>query len=92
MEIVLIIVGVLILAALAYMGNRSRKRRRIEEMRRREKLAAEAEGHRSMAGQHEQKAEELQEQSEREAERAERHQRRAAEADPEIQTEADARR
>mgnify|MGYP006347792503 CR=1 FL=1 len=53
MTILIIIVAVLVIAYLLYVGNR---RRQVEAARKREKLGAEAEGHRSMASSHEEKA------------------------------------
>ena len=91
MTIVLIVAGVLVLAYLLYLGNRSRQERRLEAERERAALEQQAEGHRSMAADHEAKAEELREEAERVEERADRHKQRAAEVDPEIQTQADAR-
>jgi hypothetical protein len=90
MTVLIIIVAVLVVAYLLYLGNRARDRRRLEAARRREKLGAEAEGHRSMAGQHEQEAEELREAAESAEQRAARHQERAVEVDPEIDADADA--
>jgi hypothetical protein len=91
MTVLIIIVAVLVIAYLLYLGNRVRERRRLEAAQERERLGTEAAGHRSMADQHESKAGELQEAADREQRRAERHQRRAAEVDPDVQTEADAK-
>jgi uncharacterized protein HemX len=84
MTVLIIIVAVLVIAYLLYLGN---KRRQVESARKREKLGAEAEGHRSMASTHEEKAAELSEAAEREQRRAERHDKRAAEVDPEVETD-----
>ena len=67
MEIILIIVGVLIIAYLLYLGNR---RRQVKEAERREALGAQAEGHRSIASEHDRKASELADKAERERESA----------------------
>lgn len=84
MTIAIIIVAVIVIGALLYVGNR---RRQVEQARKREKLGAEAEGHRSMASSHEEKAAEHAEAAQAELERAERHQARADEVDPEVETE-----
>jgi hypothetical protein len=81
MTILIIIVAVLVIAYLLYLGNR---RRQVEAARKREKLGAEAEGHRSIASSHQEKAAELSEAAEKELERANRHEERAAEVDPEV--------
>ena len=83
MEIILIIVGVLIIAYLLYLGNR---RRQVKEAERREALGAQAEGHRSIASEHDRKASELADKAERERESADLHQERAAEVDPAVDT------
>jgi FtsZ-interacting cell division protein ZipA len=83
MEIVLIvIVAVLVLAALLYLGRKRSERVRHERELHREKLAAEARGHREMADDHGQKAGELHEAAEREERRAERHAVRARQVEP----------
>jgi hypothetical protein len=82
MDAVLLIAGVLVIAFLLYLGNRARERRRAEVERERHKALEQAEGHRSMATDHEHKAEELREAAEAEEHRAERHQARAAQVDP----------
>lgn len=83
MTILIIIVAVLAIGYLLYQGNR---RRQVEAARKREKLGAEAEGHRSMASSHEEKAAEHAEAAQAEQERAERHQQRAEEVDPEVES------
>lgn len=88
MTVLIIIVAVLAVAFLLYLGNQARERRQLEEARKREKLGAEAEGHRSMAGQHEEKAEELREAAESAEQRAAHHQERAVEVDPEVDADA----
>ena len=84
MTVLIIIVAVLVIAYLLYLGN---KRRQVTAARNREKLGAQAEGHRSMASTHQEKASELSEAAEREQRRAERHDKRAAEVDPEVETD-----
>ena len=91
MTTLIIVVAVLVLAYLLYLGYRGREKRRIEAARERERLGEQAQGHRSMAAQHEGKAEELREAAEREQVRASRHKERAADVDPEVQTTSEAR-
>ncbi|MGZ5335344.1 MAG: hypothetical protein ACXWZ6_07855 [Solirubrobacterales bacterium] len=82
MTILLIIIGVLVIAGLLYLGRRRPDRMRHERAVERENLEAEARGHSSMAGDHEQKAGELREAAEREERRAERHAERARQVEP----------
>ena len=82
MTILLIIIGVLVIAGLLYLGRRRSERQRRERAVEREKLEAEARGHRSMSEDHDQKAGELREAAEREERRAERHAERARQVEP----------
>jgi uncharacterized protein HemX len=89
MTVVIIIVAVLVIGYLLYLGN---KKRQVEAARKRERLGAQAEGHRSMASSHEQKAAEHAEAAQAELSRAERHEERAAEVDPNVEAEEARRR
>ncbi|HET8976095.1 MAG TPA: hypothetical protein VFN15_05660 [Solirubrobacterales bacterium] len=80
--VLIIIIAVLVIAGLLYLGRRRSERVRHERELHREKLAAEARGHREMADDHGQKAGELREAAEREERRAERHAVRARQVEP----------
>jgi len=80
--IAIIVIVVVALAVLLFVARGIAQRRRIARERKFQRLEAEAEGHRSMAMNHREKADELRDAAETEQQRAERHAERAAEVQP----------